>query len=217
MRTFTSSRSADNNNPVDRRVLPPRYHILKGPTRPAPAVDTIGGEEVGGEGVALVLDKVPLDVIVGNVTLGSVGDDREVEPPPSPPPDPEHVAVAYSTKKVVEHQMPLHPFEQGKSRNTVGIGLGQPQDCVTVARPRHAGTMQEVQSSRVAVTVGQPVWNDDDGVPVTDPPLESVVAVTPVFPAGSWAMTDSPLFICQSLVSHSCLRLRGLTGPGRSR
>ena len=31
-------------------------------------------------------------------------------------------------------------------------------------RARHAGTRQVVQSSRVAVTVGQPVWTEADDV-----------------------------------------------------
>ena len=84
---------------------------------------------------------------------------------------------------------PLHPSEQGKSRNTVAIGVGHPQDCVTVTSPRQRGMAQVAQSSRVAVTVGQPVCELADGVteggyPVvqTGPPRSDVRSP-------SWAAT----------------------------
>jgi hypothetical protein len=52
---------------------------------------------------------------------------------------------------------------------------GQPHDCVTVARPRHSGTAHVWQSSRVAVTVGHPVWEVGGG----GGPVGTVMVVTP--------------------------------------
>ena len=83
--------------------------------------------------------------------------------------------------------MPLQPSLQGKSRKTVGMAAGQPQLCVTVTRPRHAGTGHVVHSSRVAVTVGQPVWV---GM-VTMPPPPALLAVVP----SSWASAPDRLVV----------------------
>lgn len=56
----------------------------------------------------------------------------------------------------------------------MGTADGHPHDCVTVARPRHSGTGHVWQSSRVAVTVGHPVWVVGSG----GGPAEMVVPVT---------------------------------------
>ena len=57
----------------------------------------------------------------------------------------------------------------------MGTADGQPHDCVTVARPRHSGTAHVWQSSRVAVTVGHPVWEVGDG----GGPVGTVTVVKP--------------------------------------
>lgn len=72
----------------------------------------------------------------------------------------------------------------------MGMADGQPHDCVTVARPRQAGMAHVVHSSRVAVTVGQPVCVMVGKGPVPRTtlvrtgelalPLGSVVAQAPV-------------------------------------
>lgn len=53
--------------------------------------------------------------------------------------------------------MPKHPDPQGKSTNTVGTALGQPQDAVTGSTWTQSGWAQAAQMLLVRVTVGQPV------------------------------------------------------------
>jgi hypothetical protein len=62
---------------------------------------------------------------------------------------------------------------------------------VTVYKARQAGTGHVVQSSRVSVTVGQPVWIGLDAVVGT----VTLVMVMSVFPSGKldWARTKGAL------------------------
>lgn len=65
---------------------------------------------------------------------------------------------------------------------------GQPHDCVTVARPRQSGIGHVAQSSRVAVTVGQPVCLEGVGGG-PEGKLTVVMAGELALPLGAWART----------------------------
>lgn len=67
-------------------------------------------------------------------------------------------AVQLSVKKTYSaaHPIPLQPDSQGYSTNSVGMALGQPQDCVTAEIAMQSGVAQDPQMLLVRVTVGQP-------------------------------------------------------------
>ncbi len=62
-----------------------------------------------------------------------------------------------------------------------------------VAKPRQAGTGQDVQSSRVAVTVGQPVWTAAEDAEGTA--LVRVMAVLPPSGEVDWARMGGRLLL----------------------
>ena len=101
----------------------------------------------------------------------------------------------------------------GKSRNTVGTTSGQPQDRVTVARPRQSGTAHVVQSVRVDVTVGQPVWGVGWGWMMADVRVTPIVGWLIVVPVttGGWmvdALPSSPSCARSAVGARSLSRRR---------
>lgn len=76
------------------------------------------------------------------------------------------VAVQLSVKKTysVPHPRPAQDWSQPLSTKTVGMALGQPQDCVSCCIRMHSGRTQVLQTVLVRVTVGQPICVAEGGL-----------------------------------------------------